>query len=489
MMTRLYWLTMMFVFLAGACGDTAPEPDAASADAAVADAVAPDLAVVDRGPDSKKPIPDAGQDTKTPPPDGGATVAQLVSGAVQSGCEKKWLQAIANSGAKPGVVRQALVALDKQVKLKKWTTGYSYGHPLKINFKVPELKNYSYDYTLYVPASYKADPSKPIALWVDPAHPTTPLKDTYTLKAISTRGNGKFIVLGINFMNILYSKMDPATYDSMGKKGIVFYQDNFSLFDEAIAQVKRAFHIDSSKVYISGVSAKGAASWFHGIFAADQYAAIHPVSIIPVDWDKEMYLNLMNTGVYVWQGDADTITPLAKVQPMIDKIKGYGLKVFMYVQKGGSHGGTLYYNAMPSIMSILLKNYTRTLLPERVHKGIMTPRAAGAYWLEASTFSAPLPSGLLKTAVPPVVLDATWKGKQVTLNQVKGVSQLKIKWMAATATGAGQGKAGDQLTVSVNGKTKGPYPLQEHPTLAVETYCRWRDISRLWAGQVVVKLP
>ena len=476
-------LLVMFTLLAGGCGDSDPGADTGTPDASVFDTSVTDVAT-----DAKKAL-DVGQDVKLPPPDGGATLAQLVSGAVKAGCEKKWLQAISSSGAGAADVRQALVALDKQLKLKKWTTGYSYGHPLKTNFKVPELKNYSYDYTLYIPSTYKGDPAKPFALWVDPAHPTTPLKDTYTLKSISTRSKERFIVLGINFMNVLYSKMDKATYDAMGKKGIVFYQDNFSLFDEAIARVKRDFHIDASKIYISGVSAKGAASWFHGIFAADHYAAIHPVSIIPVDWHKDMYLNLINTGVYVWQGDADTITPLSKVKPMIDKIKGYGLKVFMYVQQGGSHGGTLYYNAMPSIISILLKNYTRTLTPERVHKGIMTPRAASAYWLEASAFSASLPSGLSKTAPPPAVLDATWKGKQVTLNQVKGVSELRLKWRSAAATGPGQGKPGEQLSVSVNGKTKGPYTLTEHKTLAVETYCRYGDISRLWAGQVVVKLP
>ena len=460
------WLcALIFALLLPGCSDdSSPTPDGADAT-----------------------TPDAGKDAKVLPPDGGATLAQLVEGAVKADCTGSWIKAIAGSGAKPADVRQALVALDRKLKLKKWTTGYSYGHPVKIDFKVPELKSYTYDYTLYIPAAYKADPSKPFALWVDPAHPTSPLKDTYTLKAIATRGKDRFIVLGVNFMNVLYTKMDTTTYEAMGKKGIVFYQDNFSLFDEAIARVKRDFHIDPSKVYISGISAKGASSWFHGIFAADHYAAIHPVSIIPVDWHKDMYLNLINTGVYVWQGDADTITPLSKVQPAIDKIKGYGLKVFMYVQKGGSHGGTLYYNAMSSIISILLKNYTRSLSPERVHKGIMTPRATSAYWLEASKVSAALPSTLYKTNEPPAVLDATWKGNKVTFQQAKGVAEVKIKWKAAAATGAGEGKAGDQLSVDVGGKTRGPFTLEEHPTLAVEEYCRYGDISRLWAGQVVVK--
>ena len=467
-------LGLIFLLLLGGCGD---------------DAIT--------GKDAKGPPSDAGQDAVSPdqgrdavalPPDGGATVAQLVQGAVKAGCQKKWLQAIAGSGAKPAAVRKALVALDGQLKLKKWTTGYSYGHPLKIAFKVPELNNYSYDYTLYVPPAYKGDPAKPFALWVDPAHPTSPFKDTYTLKSISTRGKDRFIVLGINFMNVLYQTMDKATYAAMGQKGIVFNQDNFSLFDQAIARVKRDFHIDPAKVYISGVSAKGAASWFHGIFAADHYAAIHPVSIIPVDWHKDMYLNLINTGVYVWQGDADTITPLSKVKPMIDKIKGHGLEVFMYVQKGGSHGGTLYYNAMPSIISILLKNYTRTLSPERVHKGIMTPRATSAYWLEASKLSATLPPTLHKTAEPPAVMDATWKGNTVTLAQARGISELKIRWQEASTTGAGKGRAGDKLTVQVGGKSKGPFTLEEHATLALEEYCRSGDISRLWAGEVVVKV-
>ncbi len=470
-MKSLLRALIIALLLAGCSDDSGPTPDSGPQPDARADGAAPD----------------AGKDAKALPPDGGATLAQLVEGAVKADCTGSWIKSIASSGAKPADVRKELVALDRKLKLKKWTTGYSYGHKVKIDFKVPELKGYSYDYTLYVPAAYKGDSKKPFALWVDPAHPNSPLKDTYTLKSIATRGKDRFIVVGINFMNVLYQKMDKASYAALGNKGMAFYQDNFSLFDEVIARVKRDFHIDVTKVYISGISAKGASSWFHGIFASDHYAAIHPVSIIPVDWHKEMYLNLMNMGVYVWQGDADTITPLSKVKPMIDKIKGYGLKVFIYVQKGGSHGGTLYYNAMSSIIAVLLKNYTRTLTPARVHKGIMTSRATSAYWLEASKVSAALPSSMYKTAVPPAVMDASWKGNKVTFQQAKGIAELKIKWRAAAATGPGEGKVGDKLSVELGGKTLGPFTLQEHPTLAVEEYCRYGDISRLWAGQVVIK--
>ena len=163
---------------------------------------------------------------------------------------------------------------------------------------------------------------------------------------------------------------------------------------------------------------------------------------------------------------------------MIDKIKAYGLDVFMYVQKGGSHGGTLYYNAMSSIISILHKNYTRTLTPKRVHKGIMTSRATSAYWLEASALSATLSPNLSKTAPPPAVLDATWTGNLVTLDQAKGVSEVKIRWKAAATTGPGEGKPGDQLSVKVNGKTTGPYTLKES-LLALVDRADLSDLQRL----------
>ena len=419
--------------------------------------------------------------------DGGGNlgVSKLVAAAIAANCSAPTLVPLAK--AQPAEVRQAVVQFDKQAKLKH-APGYAYHNPLKADIQVPEVKKYAGDftYTVYVPATYTADPQAPTALWIDPSHPTDKIKDDTYLSYLSKSGGGKFLLVRVNFMNILYSKMDKATYSSLGTKGVAFDQDYFNVLDSAIAAVKRRYHVDPKKVFISGVSAKGASSWYHGIFAADQYAAIHPVSIIPTDFDKALYLNLLNVGVYVWQGDADTVTPISKVGPMITKIKGYGLKVFYYVQKGGGHGTGWYPS---TYMPLLLKAYSRDVTPRRVHKGIKTARNTGAYWLAATKFTAQLPPEGNKASAPPALMDATWTGSQVVLSELKGISEVQIRWLADKAGGPGRGSAGDKLSVLMGGAVKGPYTLQEHPTIGLEDYCRNGDTSRLWAGRVVVVAP
>ena len=416
---------------------------------------------------------------------GSAGVSVLVARAISKKCSAASLAPLAKMS--PAKVRQAVILFDKLAKLKP-AVGYSYHNPLEADILVPEVKKYASDftYTVYVPATYKADPQSPMALWIDPSHPTDKIKDDYYLSYLSKGGSGKFLLVRVNFMNILYSRMDKATYSSLGTKGVAFDQDYFSVLDSAIAAVKRRYHVDPKKIFISGVSAKGASSWYHGIFAADQYAAIHPVSIIPTNFDQELYLNLINVGVYVWQGDADMVTPISKVGPMITKIKGYGLKVFYYVHKGGGHGKGWYPS---TYMPLLLKTYSRDLTPQRVHKGIKTARNRSAYWLAATKFTAKLPPGGSKITAPPALMDATWTGSQVSFSKLRGISELQIRWLSDKAGGPGRGSAGDKISVLMGRAVKGPYTLEEHPTVGLEDYCRNGDTSRLWAGRVEVSVP
>ncbi len=76
----------------------------------------------------------------------------------------------------------------------------------------------------------------------------------------------------------------------------------------------------------------------------------------------------------------------------------------------------------------------------------------------------------------------------MTVNQIKGISELELRWLSG-ASGSGRGKAGDKLSVFIAGKQKGPYTLAEDPTVALEDYCQYADINRLWAGRVKVVVP
>ncbi len=415
--------------------------------------------------------------------DGGVNVAPLVSAAIQAGCTSKTLAAVSSSGAAPAQVRAAIQADHGGARLTKWKTGISHGHAIKASLRIAALDKLTFDYAIYLPSTYKDKASTPMPLWVDPAHPTSKLKDDVWLPYLAKKTGDRFIYVTVNFMNRLFNDFDKAARDAITKQGTRFDQDYFSLLDAAIAQVMRAYNVDPARVYVSGISAKGASSWFHGIASPTTYAALHPVSIIPAPFHKDLWLNLINLPALVWQGKADTVTPFSSVDPKIQMLKGYGLSIEYWVDPKGVHGGTLYYNKLSDAATWLLGK-KRKLTPQRVHRGIKSDRAPGAYWLTATGFkTAPDESVRLYPTAPAAVLDATWKGGEVTVARAEGVTALELRWLKGSP-GPGRGKAGETIKVKLPGGAFASHTLKEDPTVALEEYCRTGDVTRLWAGRI-----
>ncbi len=419
----------------------------------------------------------------------GPALTALVESAIKAGCSPASLSAVSSAGGAAAAVRAAIVALDKKAKLSSWTAGLTHGHAIKASLKVTELAKLTFHYSIYVPKGYSGSPGNPIPLWVDPAHPTGKLKDDVWLPYLAKKTSEQFIYVTVNFMNRVFSEFDDSARKAISAKNTAFDQDYFSVLDAAIAQVKRAYYVDTARVYISGISAKGASSWFHGIASADTYAALHPVSIIPAPFHKDLWLNLLNLPALVWQGKADTVTPYDKVDPLIQQLKGYGLSIEYWIDPNGIHGGSLYYAKLSDAAVWLLKQ-RRKLTPQRVHKGIKSSRAASAYWLKVSGFSTPPDESVrLYPTAPSSTVAAQWSGNKVAINRVEGVSKLELRWLMGTSGLAGMGSAGDSLAVEIKGKPAGTFTLKEDNTVALEDYCERGDVSRLWAGRLKVAVP
>lgn len=110
------------------------------------------------------------------PDDGWLATVDDVRAVVEADCSPDALAAL--DGAEPASVRGALVDLDAELKLTEWTTGISHGHPVDVDtFRTPLLNEFDFDYSLYVPESYAADPDQPLPLYLDPGHPVDDLED------------------------------------------------------------------------------------------------------------------------------------------------------------------------------------------------------------------------------------------------------------------------------------------------------------------------
>ena len=419
------------------------------------------------------------REVETAPP-----VAQLVWEAVEAGCTEETLAALAE--AKAGEVREALLQLDMELKDSHWPPGLSHGHPIKVAFEVDALADFEFDYDLFIPPGYTGDPHNRFPVYVNPAHPTSDLEDDLTLPWLSSMAEDRFVLITVNFMNRLYTELPDAQYDAIFDDETAAYHDYFSTIEAALSDVHRRLWTDPSKVYIGGVSAMGASAWFSGIFLPDQFAALNPYSIIPAPFDDELLRNLSHVGVLVVHGTADEITPVEYVPPRVDKLTGWGFDVEYWELEGEGHG-TMFSKVFPDAVNWMLQR-SRPVLPETVHRGVKSPRAAGAYWLEATAFSVPLPAGAnIYPSSAPAVVDATW-GKGALDIEATGVSTLEARWKAGPP-GPASGAEGDSVSLTVNGADLGAVTLEQDPTVAVEDYCRHSDISRIWTGRVVVEVP
>lgn len=355
-----------------------------------------------------------------------------------------------------------------------------------MQFEVEALADFQFDYDLYIPPGYTGDPHNRFPVYVSPAHPTSDLKDDLTLPWLSSMAEDRFILITVNFMNRLYTELSDDEYDAVFSDETAAYHDYFYAIEAALSDVHRHYWTEPSKVYIGGVSAMGASAWFSGIFLPDRFAAINPYSIIPAPFDDELLRNLSHVGILVVHGTADDIMPVEYVPPRVDKLTGWGFDVEYWELEGEGHG-TMFSKVFPEAVDWMLDR-SRPAFPETIHRGIKSPRAAGAYWLEATGFSVPLPAGAKSYPSPaPAVVDATWAGGSLAV-EATGIDTLEARWKTGTP-GPASGTEGDLVSVTVNGAKVGQVTFLEDPTVAVEDYCRHSDTSRLWAGRVVVQVP
>jgi len=394
-------------------------------------------------------------------------------------------------GAEPAAVRDLLVELDTELKLTEWTPGISHGHPVpEVALGTAMLEDFDFTYSLQVPEGYTGDPTQRLPLYLNPGHPVDDVADDLTLPYMANLLDSPVFMFQDNFFNTLYTELGGDGYDEQvftnpDFSRVAAYQDHLDLVGGIIAELTQRYHIDSSRIYVGGVSAEGNASWSHGIQSSDRWAAILPVSAGTAGYDEQLWRNLENVGILAVHGTEDDLCAVEDVDDTVAMLEGWGFDVEYWRYEGEGHG-TMFYSDYDQMMGWLLERQ-RPLQPERVHKAIKSPRNTGTYWLRATAVDPGVSDDVdMYPEPPPAVVDASWDGSTVTLDTT-GVLALELYWMEG-ATGSGSGTAGDSVNVTANGVELGAFTLEEDPTAAVEAYCRSGDVQRAWAGRVTVTL-
>ncbi len=412
-----------------------------------------------------------------------------VQAVIDAGCSEESLATLA--GADPAAVRQALVEADAELKLGSWSAGISHGHQVEVAYRTPLLQSFTFDYSLYVPEGYSANPSDPLPLYLNPGHPVDDLQDDITLPYQAGLPDQPVFFVQDNFYNRLYTDLGEdgyyeQVYHNQDFDHVLAYMDHELLIRAIFAELSRSYYIDRDQVYVGGVSAEGNAAWSHGIQSADLYAAILPVSAGTAGYHEDLWKNLENLGILVVHGTEDELCSVDDADERVALLEKYGFDVEYWREKGEGHG-TMFWSEFGEMAAWLLER-SRDLGPQRVHKAIQSDRGTDAYWLVGTEFSAELdPDDDVYPDQPPVLLDASWIDGLVQV-ETRGVTAFELRWIEGGA-GPGSGSAGDDIEVLVDGQSLGSFTLAEDPTVAVEDYCVNGDIARAWAGRVSVDLP
>jgi predicted esterase len=430
---------------------------------------------------------DVADDDDTTGPEWDEVTVEDVIAVVEGGCTDGGLASL--QGAQPAAVREALVAADLSFKLDAWTPGLSHGNPVgELGLRTDLLDATAFDYSLYVPDEYTADPNQPLPLFLDPGHPADELQSEIMPYKADLLDQPFFFVQD-NMFNRLYTELgDEEYYDQVVYADefelVAAYQDHEQIIAEILRQLRRHYFIDSSRIYTGGVSAEGNAAWSHGMLSTDQYAAILPVSAGTAGFHEDLWRNLETMGMLVVHGTDDDLCPVEDVDEAVEMLQGWGFDVEYWREEGEGHG-TMFYGEFADMVDWLLLRQ-RPLDPSHVRRAIKSDRDTDAYWLAGLDVSAD-PAALIHVTAPPSRVEGLWQDGVVDI-QAAGVGAVEIRWLEGPS-GPASGSAGDALGITVNGADLGGFTLDEDPTVAVEDYCRHADISRTWAGKLTVDVP
>lgn len=191
-------------------------------------------------------------------------------------------------------------------------------------FKLTEKRTLAAKYLLFLPQGYSANSKTtwPLILFL---HGAGERGDDIWLAA--KHGPPKEVTEHPDFPFILVTPQCPQ--DQVWSDDVLM-----ALLDEVIANCR----VDTNRVYLTGLSMGGYATWNLGLRHPERFAAIAPVcgggDVLPLVLAKGRKLEaLQSLGVWAFHGAKDPVVPVQESQRMIEVLKRYGatdLKLTIY---------------------------------------------------------------------------------------------------------------------------------------------------------------
>jgi predicted esterase len=189
-----------------------------------------------------------------------------------------------------------------------------------------ELQRYGAGYLLYLPEGYEDNPDK-----------TWPL--LFFLHGYGDRGDNILVLAKASpFMYIREKEPLPFIIAApllSAYQGYSSFPEEY--MDGVLAEIRADYRVDAKRIYVTGLSMGGEATYRFAVHQPDTFAAIAPLSAY-VDSETYSMLGLIkDLPVWAIHGADDTVVPLAKGQQAVDALKEAGGNVRFSVLEGHDH--------------------------------------------------------------------------------------------------------------------------------------------------------
>jgi len=205
-------------------------------------------------------------------------------------------------------------------------------------------KTASANYLLYLPHSHLHDISKrwPLIIFLhgsgERGDDLSKVKEQGLPKLLETKDDFPFIVISPQIP--MYENWDIDVLDA--------------LLDEALEQLP----VDPDRVYITGLSLGGHATWQWAAHSPDRFAAIAPVcGAGPL----ARACRLSHVPIWAFHGDQDTIVPFAASESMVKAVQSCGGEAHLTAYPGVGHDAWTDTYANPELYSWFLQHRRGTL--------------------------------------------------------------------------------------------------------------------------------
>lgn len=175
-------------------------------------------------------------------------------------------------------------------------------------------------YLLWIPGDYKKDKKKTFPLLIF-LHGSGERGDSLDL--VKMHGPPSFVENCPDFPFITVSPQCPKDQ-----------KWNTEDLQAMLRQLKKKYHIDPERIYLTGLSMGGFGTWAWACSYPDQFAAIAPVC---GGGDIQFAGALKSTPVWAFHGDVDPVVPVKRTIEMVEAVNAKGGSARMTIYPGVGH--------------------------------------------------------------------------------------------------------------------------------------------------------